>query len=176
MIQRADALPALLPAFAGRLGDLALRPVHPRADAPAIRLLISGTKGSKAPLRLLPGLTLHEADGVGDAARGGDPAGRGGAVGAARKGRKPGTREGRSGSSKIAHVGNLASEDRQLCVMVAIWPSDCLGTEFGTSRSIPVLSFLYAHTHDLVVTSLSEVARSRERANRTYNIHSVLAY
>ena len=63
MIQRADALPALLPAFAGRLGDLTLRPVHPRADAPAIRLLISGTKGSKAPLRLLPGLTLHEPDG-----------------------------------------------------------------------------------------------------------------
>ncbi len=64
MIQRADALPALLPAFAGRLGDLALRPVHPRADAPAIRLLISGTKGSKALLRLLPGLTLHEPDGA----------------------------------------------------------------------------------------------------------------
>jgi len=63
MIQRADALQALLPAFAGRLGDLALRPVHPRADAPAIRLLISGIKGSKAPLRVLPGLTLHEADG-----------------------------------------------------------------------------------------------------------------
>jgi len=63
MIQRVDALPALLPAFAGRLGELALRPVHPRADAPAIRLLIAGTKGSKAPLQMLPGLTLHEADG-----------------------------------------------------------------------------------------------------------------
>ena len=63
MIQRADALPAVLPAFAGRLGDLALRPIHPRADAPAIRLLISGTKGTKAPLHILPGLTLHEADG-----------------------------------------------------------------------------------------------------------------
>jgi tRNA1(Val) A37 N6-methylase TrmN6 len=64
MIQRADALPTLLPAFERRLGDVALRPVHPRADAPAIRLLISGTKGSKAPLRVLPGLTLHEADGA----------------------------------------------------------------------------------------------------------------
>ena len=64
MIQRADALPALLPALQRRLGDLALRPVHPRADAPAIRLLISGTKGSKAPLHILPGLTLHEADGA----------------------------------------------------------------------------------------------------------------
>jgi tRNA1(Val) A37 N6-methylase TrmN6 len=64
MILRADALAALLPAFANRLGDLALRPVHPRADAPAIRLLISGVKGSKAPPRILPGLTLHEADGA----------------------------------------------------------------------------------------------------------------
>ena len=64
MIQRADALPALLPAFAGRLGDVALRPVHPRADAPAIRLLVSGIKGSKAPLSILPGLTLHETDGA----------------------------------------------------------------------------------------------------------------
>jgi tRNA1(Val) A37 N6-methylase TrmN6 len=64
MIQRAGALTALLPAFAGRFGDLALRPVHPRADTPAIRLLISGTKGSKAPLHVLPGLTLHEADGA----------------------------------------------------------------------------------------------------------------
>ena len=63
MIHRADALPALLPTLAARLGDLALRPIHPRADGPAIRLLISGTKGSKAPLQVLPGLTLHEADG-----------------------------------------------------------------------------------------------------------------
>ena len=64
MIHRADALPALLPALERRLGDVALRPVHPRADAPAIRLLISGTKGSKARLRLLPALTLQEADGA----------------------------------------------------------------------------------------------------------------
>jgi tRNA1(Val) A37 N6-methylase TrmN6 len=64
MIHRADALPALLPVLTRRLGALALRPVHPRADAPAIRLLISGVKGSKAPLSVLPGLTLHEADGA----------------------------------------------------------------------------------------------------------------
>jgi len=63
MIQRADALPALLPAFERRLGDIALRPVHPHADAPAIRMLISGVKGSKAALAILPGLTLHEGDG-----------------------------------------------------------------------------------------------------------------
>jgi tRNA1(Val) A37 N6-methylase TrmN6 len=64
MIQRPEALPALAPAFAQRLGALTLRPIHPRADAPAIRLLISGIKGSKAPLAVLPGLTLHEAGGA----------------------------------------------------------------------------------------------------------------
>jgi tRNA1(Val) A37 N6-methylase TrmN6 len=64
MIHRPDALPAILPALARRLGEIALRPVHPRAEEAAIRLIISGVKGSKAPLRILPGLTLHEASGA----------------------------------------------------------------------------------------------------------------
>jgi tRNA1(Val) A37 N6-methylase TrmN6 len=64
MIHRAEALAAILAAIGGRLGGLALLPVQPRADAPAIRLLVSGTKGSRAPLRLLPGLTLHEPSGA----------------------------------------------------------------------------------------------------------------
>ena len=34
------------------------------ADADAIRVLISGLKGSKAPLRLLPALVLHDAAGA----------------------------------------------------------------------------------------------------------------
>jgi tRNA1(Val) A37 N6-methylase TrmN6 len=38
--------------------------VHPRTDAHAIRVLVSGVKGSKAPPRLLPGLILHEASGA----------------------------------------------------------------------------------------------------------------
>ena len=64
MIHRPEALPAILPALARRLGDLALRPVRPRADAAAIRLIIGGIKGSKAPLRILPGLALHEPSGA----------------------------------------------------------------------------------------------------------------
>ena len=64
MIHRADALGALLQGIGARLGDIAVRPVHPRAEAEAIRVLVSGVKGSKAPLRLLPGLTLHEAGGA----------------------------------------------------------------------------------------------------------------
>jgi tRNA1(Val) A37 N6-methylase TrmN6 len=63
MIHRPDALEAILTAIGNRLGGLALLPVHPTRGASAHRLLISGVKGSKAPLRLAPGLALHEADG-----------------------------------------------------------------------------------------------------------------
>ena len=63
MIHRPDALAAILAAAENRLGALALLPVHPRAGASAHRLLVSGVKGSKAPLRIAPGLVLHEADG-----------------------------------------------------------------------------------------------------------------
>lgn len=63
MIHRPEALPAILAAAENRLGALALLPVHPHARAPAHRLLVSGVKGSKAPLRITPGLILHETDG-----------------------------------------------------------------------------------------------------------------
>ncbi len=63
MIHRPDALAAILTAAEDRLGALALLPVRPRAGASAHRLLVSGVKGSKAPLRIAPGLVLHEADG-----------------------------------------------------------------------------------------------------------------
>jgi tRNA1(Val) A37 N6-methylase TrmN6 len=63
MIHRADALPSIYAALGARLGDVAVRPVYPRAGADAIRLLVTGVKGSRAPSRLAPGLILHEADG-----------------------------------------------------------------------------------------------------------------
>jgi tRNA1(Val) A37 N6-methylase TrmN6 len=63
VIHRADALSAILAAIGTRLGALALLPVHPATGASAHRLLVSGVKGSKAPLRLAPGLVLHGADG-----------------------------------------------------------------------------------------------------------------
>ena len=59
LIHRADALPACLDALRGRFGGLAIRPVHARAEAPAIRVLITATKGSRAALSLLPPLVLH---------------------------------------------------------------------------------------------------------------------
>jgi tRNA1(Val) A37 N6-methylase TrmN6 len=63
MIHRPDALSTILAAIGSRLGAIALLPVHPTIGASAHRLLVSGVKGSKAPLRLAPGLVLHEADG-----------------------------------------------------------------------------------------------------------------
>jgi tRNA1(Val) A37 N6-methylase TrmN6 len=61
MIHRPEALGAILAAIGS--GGIALLPVHPTVDASAHRLLVSGVKGSKAPLRLAPGLILHGADG-----------------------------------------------------------------------------------------------------------------
>jgi tRNA1(Val) A37 N6-methylase TrmN6 len=63
MIHRPDALATILAAIERLLGALALLPVHPSASAGAHRLLVSGVKGSKAPLRIAPPLILHGADG-----------------------------------------------------------------------------------------------------------------
>ena len=63
MIHRADALPEIYAGLGQRLGGVGVRPVHPHADADAIRVLVTGVKGSRAPTRLLPSLALHEADG-----------------------------------------------------------------------------------------------------------------
>jgi tRNA1(Val) A37 N6-methylase TrmN6 len=63
LIWRADALADVLAALAHGFGAVAVQPVHPRADAPAIRVLVRAVKGSRAPLALLPGLVLAAADG-----------------------------------------------------------------------------------------------------------------
>ena len=60
LIHRPDALAGLLDALGGRFGGVVLLPVHPRAGAPASRLLARAVKGSRALLQLRPGLILHE--------------------------------------------------------------------------------------------------------------------
>jgi tRNA1(Val) A37 N6-methylase TrmN6 len=67
LIWRADGLAEVLGALAG-FGGIALKPVHPRADAPAIRILLRAHKGRRAPLQLLPGLVLHDPQGSSTAA------------------------------------------------------------------------------------------------------------
>lgn len=59
IVHRADALPQLLQAFAQRFGAITILPLHPRSGVPASRVLVRGVKGSRAPLRILPGFTLH---------------------------------------------------------------------------------------------------------------------
>jgi len=63
LIHRADALADILAALAGRLGGVEILPIFSRPERAAIRVVVRGRKGSKAPLVLLPGLVLHGEDG-----------------------------------------------------------------------------------------------------------------
>ncbi len=68
VIHTAEALPELLSAFDRRFGDLRITPLYPKADAPAIRVIIRGIKGSRAPIAITPGIILHDRDGTPTAA------------------------------------------------------------------------------------------------------------
>ena len=59
MIHKADAVAAILSAYAQRFGAIKLKPIYARAGEPAIRVLVQGVKGSRAPLEIRPGLVLH---------------------------------------------------------------------------------------------------------------------
>ncbi len=64
MINRCEALTEILGVLHGRLGDVTLVPMFSKAGQPAKRILIRARKDSKAPLRLHPGLIVHESDGT----------------------------------------------------------------------------------------------------------------
>lgn len=63
LIHRAACLGDLLNLLDRRFGDLAVFPLFPKAGESASRVIVQGRKGSRAGLRLLPGLVLHERDG-----------------------------------------------------------------------------------------------------------------
>lgn len=62
IVHRADQLPDLLSAMTSRFGDIVLQPLHPRLGQPASRVMLTGVRGSRAPMRLSPGLVLHGED------------------------------------------------------------------------------------------------------------------
>lgn len=64
MIHRPEALRMILDSLSGTFGGIAVLPVHPRPDRPAVRVLVRATKGSRAPLSLRPGFVLQNADGT----------------------------------------------------------------------------------------------------------------
>jgi tRNA1(Val) A37 N6-methylase TrmN6 len=63
VVFRADGLETLLAAAGRRFGAFDILPIHARPDAAAHRILVRATKGSRAGLRLLPSLVLHEETG-----------------------------------------------------------------------------------------------------------------
>jgi tRNA1(Val) A37 N6-methylase TrmN6 len=62
LIWRADGLAAVLAALGNDFGAITVLPVYPKPGAAAIRVLVRATKASRAPLALLPGFLLAEAD------------------------------------------------------------------------------------------------------------------
>jgi tRNA1(Val) A37 N6-methylase TrmN6 len=63
LIHRPESLGELLQHLEGRFGDIAVFPLFPKSGEPAVRIIVQGRKGSRAGIKLLPGLVLHEADG-----------------------------------------------------------------------------------------------------------------
>ena len=63
LIHRADRLGDCLRHIEGRFGGLVVKPIHPRADKPASRIVVTAMKGSRAPLAMAPPIVLHQSDG-----------------------------------------------------------------------------------------------------------------
>ncbi len=63
IVHRADALSDLLAALDRRIGDIAVLPIHSKAGGEATRVLVQGRKGSRSPLRIRPGMVMHDAEG-----------------------------------------------------------------------------------------------------------------
>lgn len=55
MIHRAEALYPCLSAVEGRLGGVTVQPVFSKPGVPAVRILLKGVKGSRAPLAIVEG-------------------------------------------------------------------------------------------------------------------------
>ncbi|MEM9591808.1 MAG: methyltransferase [Pseudomonadota bacterium] len=64
LIHRAEYLGPLLDVLKDRFGALTVYPLFPKRGGPASRVIIQGRKNSRAHMRLLPGLVLHEDDGA----------------------------------------------------------------------------------------------------------------
>jgi tRNA1(Val) A37 N6-methylase TrmN6 len=63
LIWRADGLGDVLAGLGAAFGSIAVVPVHPSPDKPAIRILVTAVKAGRAPLALLPPLVLADAAG-----------------------------------------------------------------------------------------------------------------
>jgi tRNA1(Val) A37 N6-methylase TrmN6 len=60
MILRAEGLADALAFLRRQFGGIVILPIYPRAEASAIRIVLSALKGGRGPLALRPGLVLNE--------------------------------------------------------------------------------------------------------------------
>jgi tRNA1Val (adenine37-N6)-methyltransferase len=65
IIHRSERLADILDALKGKAGDIGICPVRSRPGEVAKRVIVSALKGSRAPLRLLPGIDMHPDKGEG---------------------------------------------------------------------------------------------------------------
>lgn len=63
LIHRADRLGDILHGLERSFGSIVIKPVQPRADRPAKRVIVAARIGGRAPLVLLPPLVLHAGEG-----------------------------------------------------------------------------------------------------------------
>ena len=63
VIHRADRLDEILTCLYGRVGELKVIPIWSRQGQDAKRVIVTGRKGIKTPMRLLTGLAMHGEDG-----------------------------------------------------------------------------------------------------------------
>lgn len=63
IIARPQSLADIMLAMKGRFGALRILPIHARSHEPAIRIIVTGIKGSRAGLTLEPSLILHARSG-----------------------------------------------------------------------------------------------------------------
>ncbi len=67
-IHRADRLDELLASLRPKTGGMAVFPFWPTRSRPAKRVIVQAVKGGAGPLKLLPGMILHDGDAYTDAA------------------------------------------------------------------------------------------------------------
>ena len=64
LIYRTEKIGEVLACCQGRFGGQVVVPVHSRHDEPAKRILVKMTKGSRAPLSIMPGFVTHDSNGL----------------------------------------------------------------------------------------------------------------
>jgi tRNA1(Val) A37 N6-methylase TrmN6 len=64
LIARPQSVTRILDAMAGRYGAIAVFPIHARLSKPAIRIVVTGIKGSRKQLDFAPPLILHDGEGT----------------------------------------------------------------------------------------------------------------